>query len=305
MTTDSTPTGRRSRTSGIDRSLQILDLLSARGRPASAYEIAKSIGAPLSTVYTLVDELNERIELLQAEWRSEDLSFAVALANALLAHFEDRTAGGFFFTADDHPAPMQRLKPFSDDALPAGNAAAVLALQRLGHLLGEPRYLEAAARALRAAWPHVSELPYAHDALLDALEEYLEPPELVVLRGPAAELAPWLRAGRADYRPGRLCFAIPDDAANLPGLLAGEQTICMGLTEPDGGSDLPAVKTRAVRNEAGDGWIINGAKMWTTMAHVADWVLLLTRSDPNAGRYQGYTMFMMPMSTPGITVDPV
>ncbi|HWV00799.1 MAG TPA: IclR family transcriptional regulator [Devosia sp.] len=51
---------RRSRTSGIDRSLQILDLLSARGRPASAYEIAKAIGAPLSTVYTLVDELTER-----------------------------------------------------------------------------------------------------------------------------------------------------------------------------------------------------------------------------------------------------
>jgi alkylation response protein AidB-like acyl-CoA dehydrogenase len=93
--------------------------------------------------------------------------------------------------------------------------------------------------------------------------------------------------------------------AILPGLLAGEQTICMGLTEPDGGSDLPAVKTRAVRNATGDGWIINGAKMWTTMAHVADWVLLLTRSDPDAGRYQGYTMFMMPMSTPGITVDPV
>jgi len=93
--------------------------------------------------------------------------------------------------------------------------------------------------------------------------------------------------------------------AILPGLLAGESVICMGLTEPDGGSDLPAVKTRSVRNATGDGWIINGAKMWTTMAHVADWVLLLTRNDPGAGRYQGYTMFMMPMSTPGITVDPV
>ncbi len=93
--------------------------------------------------------------------------------------------------------------------------------------------------------------------------------------------------------------------AILPGLLAGESVICMGLTEPDGGSDLPAVKTRSVRNATDDGWIVNGAKMWTTMAHVADWVLLLTRNDPGAGRYQGYTMFMVPMSTPGITVDPV
>jgi alkylation response protein AidB-like acyl-CoA dehydrogenase len=93
--------------------------------------------------------------------------------------------------------------------------------------------------------------------------------------------------------------------AILPGLLSGESLICMGLTEPDGGSDLPAVRTRAVRDPDGGGWIVNGAKMWTTMAHVADWILLLTRDDPGAGRYQGYTMFMMPMSLPGITVEPV
>jgi alkylation response protein AidB-like acyl-CoA dehydrogenase len=89
----------------------------------------------------------------------------------------------------------------------------------------------------------------------------------------------------------------------LPGLLAGESLVCLGLTEPDGGSDLPAVKTRARRVDGG--WVVNGAKMWTTMAHVADWVLLLTRSDPEAPRPQGYTMFMMPMDLPGITVDPV
>jgi len=58
--TEAAPAARRGRTSGIDRSLQILDLLSATGRPASAYEIAKAIGAPLSTVYALVEELNER-----------------------------------------------------------------------------------------------------------------------------------------------------------------------------------------------------------------------------------------------------
>jgi len=67
MSTTPAPANRRSRTSGIDRSLQILDLLSARGRPASAYEIAKAIGAPLSTVYTLVDELSERGMLSRPE----------------------------------------------------------------------------------------------------------------------------------------------------------------------------------------------------------------------------------------------
>jgi 3-oxocholest-4-en-26-oyl-CoA dehydrogenase alpha subunit len=89
----------------------------------------------------------------------------------------------------------------------------------------------------------------------------------------------------------------------VPGILAGETLVCFGFTEPDGGSDLPAIKTRAVQD--GDGWVINGAKMWTTMAHVADWILLLARSDPSAGRYGGFTTFLIPMDTPGITVDPV
>jgi alkylation response protein AidB-like acyl-CoA dehydrogenase len=89
----------------------------------------------------------------------------------------------------------------------------------------------------------------------------------------------------------------------LPGLLAGESLVCFGLTEPDVGSDLPAVATRSQRVEGG--WVINGTKMWTTMAHVADWCLLLTRSDPAAPPYRGYTFFLLPMSTPGITIEPI
>ncbi|MDE0067218.1 MAG: acyl-CoA dehydrogenase family protein [Acidimicrobiaceae bacterium] len=86
-------------------------------------------------------------------------------------------------------------------------------------------------------------------------------------------------------------------------LLAGEEFVCFGLTEPDGGSDLPAITTRAVRD--GDEWVINGSKMWTTMAQVSDWVFLLTRTDSNAGRYGGFTVFIIPMDTPGITIDPI
>ena len=61
------------------------------------------------------------------------------------------------------------------------------------------------------------------------------------------------------------------------GLLSGEEVVCFGLTEPDGGSDLAAMKTRATRD--GDQWVINGAKMWTTMAHIADWVFLMARTE--------------------------
>lgn len=87
------------------------------------------------------------------------------------------------------------------------------------------------------------------------------------------------------------------------GLVSGRDLVCFGLTEPDGGSDLAAISTRAVRD--GDQWVIDGAKMWTTMAHIADWVFLLTRTDSTGGRYEGFTAFILPMDTPGITVDPI
>jgi alkylation response protein AidB-like acyl-CoA dehydrogenase len=89
----------------------------------------------------------------------------------------------------------------------------------------------------------------------------------------------------------------------LPGIISGDELICLGYSEPDYGSDVASIVTRAVRD--GDEWVINGAKMWTTMAHVADWVILLTRTDLDLPKHRGLTMFMLPMSTPGISVEPV
>lgn len=91
----------------------------------------------------------------------------------------------------------------------------------------------------------------------------------------------------------------------LAGLLSGEDVVCFGLTEPQGGSDLPAITTKATRDPAGTGWVVSGAKMWTTMAHVADWVFLLARTERDGGRHGGFTVFMIPMDTPGITIDPI
>ena len=89
----------------------------------------------------------------------------------------------------------------------------------------------------------------------------------------------------------------------IPAVIAGDALICMGYSEPDVGSDLASLSTKAERD--GDEWVINGAKMWTTMAHVAQWVILLTRTDPTLPRHKGLTMFLIPMDTPGIRVDPV
>ncbi|MCU1426861.1 MAG: acyl-CoA dehydrogenase protein [Actinomycetia bacterium] len=87
-------------------------------------------------------------------------------------------------------------------------------------------------------------------------------------------------------------------AAILPGVAAGETLICLGYTEPEGGSDVFACKTKAVRD--GDEWVVNGQKMFTTFAHLADYCFLLTRSDPTSHGPHGITMLLVPMDSPGI-----
>ena len=77
----------------------------------------------------------------------------------------------------------------------------------------------------------------------------------------------------------------------------GEKILCLGITEPDAGSDVAGIKTRAMRD--GDGWVINGSKTYITNGHRADVILLVTKTDPDAG-YDGFTLFLVPMDTPGV-----
>jgi alkylation response protein AidB-like acyl-CoA dehydrogenase len=89
----------------------------------------------------------------------------------------------------------------------------------------------------------------------------------------------------------------------LPKFASGEVTSCLGYTEPSGGSDVFAAKTRAVRD--GDDWIINGQKMFTSGANIASYVLLITRTDPDAPKHKGITVFLLPLKTPGVEIHPV
>jgi uncharacterized protein len=151
--------------------------------------------------------LDAMLELLQAHFRPQDLALSIALADALLARFED-PAGGFYFTSHDHEPLIHRPKPAHDGAMPSGNGIAAFALQRLGHLLGETRYLEAAERTLAAFSADMRASPAATPSLLVALEEWLEPPTTVVLRGEASALAQWKRALDARLVPRCLVVAI-------------------------------------------------------------------------------------------------
>lgn len=164
--------------------------------------------------------LDGLLELLQARWDSAHLAFAVDLADVMLAHFADTRHGGFFHTADDHEQLIVRTRPLGDDATPAGSAIAARALARLGHLLGEVRYLDAAAGTVDSAAAHLTQHPLGFSSLLGALEEQLSPPQTLVLRGDPQALPRWQAAARAAAKPGRLTFAIPAGATDLPGVLA-------------------------------------------------------------------------------------
>jgi hypothetical protein len=162
--------------------------------------------------------LDALLELMQARFRIEDLHWARALAETLLERFEDREAGGFFFTSHDHETLIHRPKSGHDNATPSGNGMASLALQRLGHLLGEPRYLEAAERTLKLFYPAMAESPAGFATLLLTLGEALAPPALVILRGPAEALVPW--QARLSGQAGSLVLALPNGLTGLPGILA-------------------------------------------------------------------------------------
>jgi hypothetical protein len=220
------------------------------GRLLAVYKDGRArLPAYLDDYAFLLDAL---IEAMQAQWRTEDLRFAVTLADTLLVHFEDPSSGGFYFTADDHEALMHRSKSYADEAVPAGNAVAAQALTRLGLLLGDSRYIDAAARALRAAWGSLQQFPHAHASMLIALEEHLEPPEIVVVRGQGAELSTWRTELARLYAPSRLVFAIPNDAAELPEAIANKKSqketvayVCRGSACSAPISSLPALLERS------------------------------------------------------------
>jgi hypothetical protein len=178
------------------------------------------------------------VEMMQTDFHINDLQWAQALANLMLERFEDTNEGGFYFTSDDHEALIHRPKTGHDGATPSGNGIAAFALQRLGHLTGETRYLDAAERTLKLFNASITRSPSGHASLLTALEEALTPPRLLILRGAGRELDTWRRELAKTCRPDAIVIAIPDMAEDLPATLAmkppqGERVgawLCTGAT---------------------------------------------------------------------------
>ncbi len=203
------------------------------GRLLATYKDGRAhLNAYLDDYAFLADAL---LELLQARWRDRDLEFARMLAEAILERFADATGGGFYFTASDHERLIHRSKTFGDESIPAGNGVAAGVLCRLGFLLGEPRYLAAAEHTLRAGFAAMGEYPQSHMSLIAALEDYLKPLQILILRGPDATR--WQHALASRYAPSRMVFAIPADTPELPASIAAKHLqgpavgyLCTGTT---------------------------------------------------------------------------
>ncbi|OGS81008.1 MAG: thioredoxin [Gallionellales bacterium GWA2_55_18] len=186
--------------------------------------------------------LDALLELLQAEFRVADLEFSRALADVLLEQFEDTQEGGLFFTSHDHEKLIHRPKSGHDNATPSGNGIAAFALQRLGPLLGETRYLDAAARALKLYYPALAQQPSGFASMLMALQEYLAPPQIVILRGAPGTSAAWRRQLLQHHWPSTLIIALEGEFIGLPETLAKPLSQQVSAWVCQGVKCLPVIK---------------------------------------------------------------
>jgi acyl-CoA dehydrogenase len=133
------------------------------------------------------------------------------------------------------------------------------------------------------------------------LERYVVIEELLAAGAPVA--AHWI----GDRQSGPLLLRYAGETVRqrlLPGMARGEIYFCIGMSEPDVGSDLVSVRSRA--EKTADGWVVNGTKVWTTIAHHAHYMIALLRTDPaGESRHSGLSQFVIDLATPGITIRPI
>src|SRR6185369_16461074 len=149
----------------------------------------------------------------------DDYAFLLAAALELLQEFEDADAGGFYFTARDHEQLVQRPKPPHDNATPSGNAVAAWGLGRLAAITGEERYAHASERTLELFYPQMCDYPAGFAAMAIALDEKLQPPRTLILRGRDEALPAWQAELAREVLPGLTVLAVPDGMPGLGALL--------------------------------------------------------------------------------------
>jgi hypothetical protein len=226
----------------IDMGVTALDALRATVWQGGRLHATRRGGEPALPGY-LDDHaflLAALVETMQSRFRRDDYAWAIELADALLARFEDREHGGFWFTAHDHERLFHRTMPGHDNATPSGNGVAARALVALGHLAGEPRYLAAAERAVRRFGPSIAGSPGGYSTLLEAAGDLDRPPAIVILtddasRAGRAECAAWQAAIGRRWPAGVVVIAVGEDAPAVlvkgaPRVDGARAWVCRGMT---------------------------------------------------------------------------
>jgi alkylation response protein AidB-like acyl-CoA dehydrogenase len=276
----------------------------------------------------LLVQAAEAFDLGNPDWVvSADAAHAFISTVLRQASLETHHVFGAIGYSEEHEAPHQFKRIHADLVRFGGTAASREALAQYlldagndmpDYDLGEDgnRFRQETREWLASHWP-----PSSPEAFSQAAREYkllqVTWPEKFGGRGasPMEQLAFLEECERAgvtheDFLPceiqaqALMLFGSPQQQqAFLPRIAAGELKICLGYSEPGSGSDLASLKTTAVLD--GDEWVINGTKIWTTMAEEADYMWLAARTDPDAEKpHAGISVFLVPMDTPGITIQP-
>ncbi len=181
-------------------------------------------------------------------------------------------------------------------------AAASLPIREDSWLVGNDR--EFSAELARRGWIGMTWPTEFGGGSYSAMERFVVIEALISAGAPLA--ATWF----ADRQIGPTLLQFGTDEQRerwLPGIIAGTDMWCIGMSEPDAGSDVAAIRTTAVQQDQdyNSDWIVNGQKVWTSGAMDADWMYLVCRTDPGAAAHRGLSEFIVDMNSPGVTVRPI
>jgi alkylation response protein AidB-like acyl-CoA dehydrogenase len=202
----------------------------------------------------------------------------------------------FRFTPEEE-AFREEVRDFIEKECPADlRGGGVNLFQQAGNLFAWRAKL-AQKKWVAPAWPK----EYG-GAGMSIMEQFIYNLETARMRAPAPIFIGGL--GVAVIGPTIIHYGSEEQKQEfIPRVLSGEHMWCQGFSEPGSGSDLASLQTRAVRD--GDDYVINGQKIWTTVAHISHYMLLLARTDPDAPKHKGLSYFIVPMKSPGVTVRPL
>jgi len=205
----------------------------------------------------------------------------------------------------EHVEFRRRARAWIDDNAPWSKVQTLRNLRHGGQPVTETRWIELAKQWQRAKYD-------AGWACLVWPREHggggLGPRENVIFQeeeGFFAELFGPFMIGQGFIAPTLMAYATAEQQAELlPRLASGEEIWCQLFSEPGAGSDLAGIRSRAERTDDGR-WRVNGQKVWTSGAQYSDWGLAVLRTEPSLPKHKGLTVFMVPMDTPGITIQPI